>query len=214
MNGEQTHLSVLLLETMYDDDVAQGTLPGLRLAQLLDLMAIPNRYEQVEDWLDLSTTLAQISSSHGVLHLSAHGDVDGIHTTAEDDLRWGHVLGMLAPHAAQKCVVLSACESAAANAVADRLAALLGAESPDPGISRFFRGLDSAPPQHLITYEDSPGYAHDALTLGVFYAHLAAAGERWMDGGVVAKAIGSAQAAGLARIVGRSLADGTYVPIS
>lgn len=213
MNDASIPFSVLILESLYDEDIAGGDLPGFQLAQILNLMGVPHGYHHIDNWLSLSTALAEHAPSHNVLHLSAHGDDVGIHTTMRDELRWGNVVGMLAPHASRKCVVLSACESAAANVIADRLAELLSNDSPNPKVTRFLRALDSTPPEYLITYDDSPEHAHDTLTLGVFYAHLAAAGERWVDDQAVATALASARAAGLARIVGRRHTDGLYAPL-
>ena len=102
---------IFIIESMDAQNEAQGKLDGVALKTILDLCGIPNEYIYIRTFRELEHAMDLFKQSNfGFLHISCHGNEDGICLTLED-VRFDELGKIMGPHLKYRRLFLSACKA-------------------------------------------------------------------------------------------------------
>jgi hypothetical protein len=104
------------------DDEGNGRLEGSIISNMLRLHGKHPKYRYVRTKAEFEDAIDEFGrSKYRYLHISAHGDPEGMCTTNLDEVDYDVLADMLTPHFANKRLFLSACSIATErNALEDR----------------------------------------------------------------------------------------------
>lgn len=101
---------VYVIESLDPDDEGNGRLEGLILTNILKLHEKIPKYEYVRTPAQFRAAVGRFGQSkYRYLHVSAHGDREGMRTTNQDDIDYDELGEILTPHLKNRRLFLSAC---------------------------------------------------------------------------------------------------------
>jgi hypothetical protein len=104
--------SVFIIESLGFEDEQKGRLEGEVLRRMLALSGKEAEYRYVRTKQELRVVLEQFQASRlRYLHISCHGDSDGLATTL-DDLPFAEFAELVRPYLVKRRLFVSACEAA------------------------------------------------------------------------------------------------------
>ncbi len=114
----KTIADVYIVESLCPDDEGNGRFEGIFLGHLLRLHGKNPQYKYVRTRGEFESAIRKFGDSrYRYLHISAHGDPDGICTTNQDDIDVEDFAEMLEPYMKGRRLFFSSCE-----VVSERLA--------------------------------------------------------------------------------------------
>lgn len=103
---------VFIIESMDWENEANGKLDGVALKTILDLSDIPNQYIYIRTRQELEHAMELFrETDYGFLHLSCHGNEEGICLTL-DDISFADLELIMGPYLKYRRLFLSACKAA------------------------------------------------------------------------------------------------------
>ena len=103
---------IFIIESMDWDNERAGNLDGVALKTILDLSEIPNDYIYIRTRLEFEHAIDLFhDSDFGFLHISCHGNEDGLSFTLED-VSFEDLEMIMGPHLKYRRLFLSACKAA------------------------------------------------------------------------------------------------------
>jgi len=103
---------VFIIESMDPENEAKGKLDGIALKTILDLSDIPNQYIYIRTLLEFEHSMKLFQNSdYGFLHISCHGNEEGICLTLED-ISFEELGEIMGPYLKYRRLFLSACKAA------------------------------------------------------------------------------------------------------
>jgi hypothetical protein len=103
---------VFIIESMDWDNEAKGKLDGYALKTILDLSDIPNQYIYIRTYQEFEHAMELFKETdYGFLHISCHGNEEGICLTM-DDLSFEDLGLIMGPYLKYRRLFLSACKAA------------------------------------------------------------------------------------------------------
>jgi len=124
--------NVYIIESLNPDDEGNGRLEGVFLAHMLRLHGKETKYSYVRTRKKFNQALDDFKDSgYRYLHISAHGNVDGIETTNGDEITYGRLANRLTGISKNCRLFMSSCkvtheDSAEALVSEERFRSLLG----------------------------------------------------------------------------------------
>jgi len=107
---QKTVADVFILESLQPDDEGNGRFEGSILSQMLRLHGKKPKYRYVRTRKDFEEALQEFGeSNYRYLHISAHGDPEGLVTTNHEEIDYDEMSDLLKPHICKKRLFLSAC---------------------------------------------------------------------------------------------------------
>lgn len=101
---------VFIIESLGPDDEGNGRFEGSIISNMLRFHGKNPRYRYVRTREEFEGALIEFGqSNYRYLHLSAHGDKDGMITTNLDEIDFDELSDLLKPHLEEKRLFLSAC---------------------------------------------------------------------------------------------------------
>lgn len=105
-----TRPDVFIIESLSPDDEGNGRFEGSSISHILRLHGKEPRYQYVRTREDFKLAVKKFGKSgYRYLHISAHADTEGMCTTNLDEISYGELSEILAPHLEGKRLFLSAC---------------------------------------------------------------------------------------------------------
>ena len=105
-----TKADVFIIETLHPDDEGNGRFEGNSISHVLRLHGKSPKYEYVRTRKAFEAAVQRFSNSrYRYLHISAHGDAEGMCTTNQDEIDYDELAELLGPHLKGKRLFLSAC---------------------------------------------------------------------------------------------------------
>ena len=105
-----TKPKVFIIESLHPDDEGNDKLEGKNIAHLLKLHGKRPKYKYVRTKKEFEKAIKQFGkSNYRYLHISAHGDKDGLCTTNQDEISNLDLSKLLKPHLEGKRLFISAC---------------------------------------------------------------------------------------------------------
>lgn len=106
-----TIADVYIIESLYPDDEGNGRLEGVFLSHVLRLHGKNPKYQYVRTRKDFEKAIHAFGKSgYRYLHLSCHGDPEGLCTTNRDEVDFDELADMLKPHMQGRRLFVSACK--------------------------------------------------------------------------------------------------------
>jgi hypothetical protein len=103
---------VFIIESMDWDNEVNGKLDGVALKTILDLSDIPNSYIYIRTRKEFEYAMKIYQETDfGFLHISCHGNDEGICLTM-DDITFGELGAIMGPYLKYRRLFLSACKAA------------------------------------------------------------------------------------------------------
>ena len=101
---------VFIIESLNPDDEGNGRFEGSVISQMLRLHEKSPKYRYVRTPAEFKIAIKQFAkSNYRYLHISAHGDADGMCTTNNEDIDYDELAKIVNPHLRNKRHFLSAC---------------------------------------------------------------------------------------------------------
>ena len=102
---------VLVAESLDEEAVYHEQREGLAVAEIGRLLGIEIKYRQIIEMNSLKRAVEEARSWNAIiLHLSCHGDEDGIQLTDRSEIAWRELAKLTQPHATSaRALVVSAC---------------------------------------------------------------------------------------------------------
>jgi len=101
---------VFIIETLHPDDEGNGRFEGSAITHILRLHRKSPKNYYVRTSKDFEEAVKKFGkSSYRYLHISAHGDPEGMCTTNQDEIDYDELADILEPHLKKKRLFLSAC---------------------------------------------------------------------------------------------------------
>ncbi|MFX1739841.1 hypothetical protein PXJ20_26835 [Paraburkholderia sp. A1RI_3L] len=108
----KTIADVFIIESLDPDDEGNGRLEGVFLAHILRLHGKAPQYRYVRTRDALNDAVLEFAESHyRYLHISSHGDSEGLVTTNQEEVDFDEFAEMLQPHMQGRRLFLSACST-------------------------------------------------------------------------------------------------------
>jgi hypothetical protein len=108
-----TKPDVFIIETLDPDDEGNGRFEGVFLSQMLRLHGKSPKYRYVRTRSEFAQAVKSFGASrYRYLHISSHGNPDGICTTNQDFIGNEDLAAMLKPHIDERRIFASACQVA------------------------------------------------------------------------------------------------------
>jgi hypothetical protein len=105
-----TIADVFIIESLDPDDEGNGRLEGAFLAHILRLHGKDPQYRYVRTREAFNDAVREFAlSSYRYLHVSTHGDPEGLVTTNQEEIDFDELAKMLEPHMQGRRLFLSAC---------------------------------------------------------------------------------------------------------
>lgn len=105
-----TIADVYIVESLRPNDEGKGRFEGIFLSHLLRLHGKNPLYRYVRTQRQFERAIKDFGNSrYRYLHISAHGDADGIRLTNNSDIDLGPLADILKPHAKRKRLFFSSC---------------------------------------------------------------------------------------------------------
>lgn len=102
---------VFIIESLHPEDEGRGRFEGAILAQFLRLHRKKPEHRYVRTREEFSEAVSSFGKSrYRYLHISAHGDKDGICTTNAENIDYPELADLLQPHLKDKRLFLSSCQ--------------------------------------------------------------------------------------------------------
>src|ERR1700761_5350420 len=102
---------VFIIETLDPEDEGNGRFEGVFLGQMLRLHGKSPKYRYVRTRRQFAHAVRQFGASrYRYLHISSHGDCNGLYTTNQDFIDHKALAAMLEPHAEGRRIFASACK--------------------------------------------------------------------------------------------------------
>lgn len=109
----KTIADVYIVESLRPNDEGNGRFEGIFLSHLLRLHGKNPQYRYVRTKGEFETAIRRFGESrYRYLHISAHGDPDGIRLTNQDDVDVEDLAEMLEPYMKGRRLFFSSCEVA------------------------------------------------------------------------------------------------------
>lgn len=106
-----TVADVYIIESLDPDDEGNGRLEGAFLSHILRLHGKNPKYQYVRTRNDFEEAIRAFGkSSYRYLHLSCHGNTEGLCTTNQEEIGFDELAEMLKPHMRGKRLFVSACK--------------------------------------------------------------------------------------------------------
>jgi hypothetical protein len=106
-----TLADVYIIESLDPDDEGNGRLEGVFLSHVLRLHGKNPRYQYVRTRAEFEKAIRAFGkSNYRYLHLSCHGDPEGLCTTNQEEIDFDELAEMLEPHMAGRRLFVSACK--------------------------------------------------------------------------------------------------------
>ena len=110
MPSVRTVADVFVIESLDPDDEGNGRLEGSSISHLLRLHGKNPKYRYVRTKKDFVRAIKEFgASNYRYLHISAHGDENGLCTTNLDDLSYIELGALLKGHLRGRRLFISAC---------------------------------------------------------------------------------------------------------
>jgi hypothetical protein len=128
----KTTPNVYIIESLYPNDEGNGRLEGVFLAQILRLHGKETKYSYVRTRKEFKAAVRDFKASgYRYLHISAHGDEEGIDTTNQEGVTYRRLAELLSGIPQNCRLFMSSCEvvheeSAEALVTEGRFRSLLG----------------------------------------------------------------------------------------
>lgn len=107
----KTIADVFIIESLDPDDEGNGRFEGAFLSHVLKLHGKTPKYRYVRTREDFIDSVREFGTSrYRYLHISSHGDPEGLCTTNQDEIDFDELAEMLTPHLEGKRLFVSACE--------------------------------------------------------------------------------------------------------
>jgi hypothetical protein len=107
----KTTPNVYIIESLYPDDEGNGRLEGVFLAQMLRLHGKETKYSYVRTRKEFKDAIRMFKASgYRYLHISAHGDKDGIDTTNRQGISYSSLAKLLDGIPPNCRLFMSSCE--------------------------------------------------------------------------------------------------------
>jgi hypothetical protein len=101
---------VFIIESLDPDDEGNGRLEGSSISHVLRLHGKDPKYRYVRTRDQFKRTVKEYGkSNYRYLHISAHGDREGLCTTNQEEIDYDELADLLSPHLMGKRLFLSAC---------------------------------------------------------------------------------------------------------
>ena len=102
---------VFIIESLDPDDEGNGRFEGVFLSHVLRLHGKNPRYKYVRTRDEFEKALLAFGKSqYRYLHLSSHGDPEGLVTTNQEEIDFDELAELLKPHMKGRRLFVSACE--------------------------------------------------------------------------------------------------------
>jgi hypothetical protein len=106
-----TIADVYIIESLDPDDEGNGRLEGVFLSHVLRLHGKNPKYQYVRTRKGFEKAIRAFGKSgYRYLHLSCHGDPEGLCTTNQDEVDFDELAEMLKPHMQGRRLFISACK--------------------------------------------------------------------------------------------------------
>lgn len=106
-----TIADVYIIESLDPDDEGNGRLEGVFLSHVLRLHGKNPKYQYVRTRRDFRKAISLFGESgYRYLHISCHGDPNGLCTTNQDEIDFDELADMLKPHMQGRRLFISACK--------------------------------------------------------------------------------------------------------
>jgi hypothetical protein len=152
---------VLIIESPGLNDITTGDRTGELLAGQLSLIRIPYELRTIHTAELLEQRLGEEARESDVIHLSMHGNRDGIWFTNGTSINWTHLQYQLLKHAGGKLIVINACQSSTF--------------VPDDNLAKTMQELTNGGMQAarcVFTMFGDVYFADSVLAWGLFYRRL------------------------------------------
>lgn len=104
------HPEVFFIESLQPEDEGNGRFEGSYLSGILGLHGKHPIYRYVRTRHDFEQAVAEFGNSDcRYLHISAHGEAEGMNTTNGEEIDFDELAGLLRPHLHNRRLFLSAC---------------------------------------------------------------------------------------------------------
>lgn len=108
---ENTLADVYIIESLDPDDEGNGRLEGVFLSHVLRLHGKSPIYQYVRNRKEFEKAVRAFGKSrYRYLHLSCHGDPEGLCTTNQEEIDFDELAQMLQPHMKGRRLFVSACK--------------------------------------------------------------------------------------------------------
>jgi len=106
-----TKPEVFIIESLNPGDEGNGRFEGVLLSQILRLHKKEPKYRYVRTRKQFSKAIKEFGkSNYRYLHISAHGNRDGLCTTNLDDIDYSELADLLAAHMDNRRLFISSCK--------------------------------------------------------------------------------------------------------
>jgi len=106
-----TIADVYIIESLDPDDEGNGRLEGVFLSHVLRLHGKSPKYQYVRTRKEFEKAIRAFGKSgYRYLHLSCHGDPEGLCTTNQEEIDFNELADMLKPHMQGRRLFVSACK--------------------------------------------------------------------------------------------------------
>jgi len=106
----ETLPDVFIIESLHPDDEGNGRFEGSIISNMLRLHGKNPKYRYVRTRHDFEDAIEEFAqSNYRYLHISAHGDEEGMITTNQEEIDFDELSDLLKPHLKNKRLFLSAC---------------------------------------------------------------------------------------------------------
>ncbi|MDR7097066.1 hypothetical protein [Hydrogenophaga laconesensis] len=153
-----TIADVYIIESLHPEDEGNGRFEGVFLSHLLRLHGKNPQYRYVRTRGEFETAVRKFgASNYRYLHLSAHGDKNGICTTNQDDIDHEELGELLRPHMKGRRLFISSCKVVGTSLAKEVIAPELGTSlvGPTEAINFHAAALVWATIYHLVFSEDT-----------------------------------------------------------
>lgn len=161
-----TLADVYIVESLDPDDEGNGRLEGVFLGHVLRLHGKSPKYQYVRTRAEFEKAIRAFGKSgYRYLHLSCHGDPEGLCTTNQEEIDFHELAEMLQPHMAGRRLFVSACKmvhSALAKAMIPA-SGCLSVVGPTHNIAFTDSAVVWATIYHLVFSEDSSRMTRSSL---------------------------------------------------
>lgn len=111
-----TIADVYIIESLDPDDEGNGRFEGVFLSHVLRLHGKNPKYQYVRTRREFKKAILKFGASrYRYLHLSCHGDREGLCTTNQDDIDFDELAELLQPHMEGRRLFVSACKMVHSN---------------------------------------------------------------------------------------------------
>jgi hypothetical protein len=108
---KNTIADVYIIESLDPDDEGNGRFEGVFLSHVLRLHGKHPKYQYVRTREEFAEAVQAFGeSNYRYLHLSCHGDPEGLSTTNQEEIDFDELADMLKPHMKGRRLFVSACK--------------------------------------------------------------------------------------------------------